>query len=69
MDAHLRTQLAGYKVPRSVWLVEKIGRTPAGKADYRWAHRYAQEQLATAGQGSQHAVEGQPAADGQHGLD
>ena len=45
LEAHLRTQIAGYKVPRSVWLVEQIGRTPAGKADYRWAHRYADEQL------------------------
>ena len=46
LDAHLRTQIAGYKVPRSVWLVEQIGRTPAGKADYGWARRYADEQLA-----------------------
>jgi 3-oxocholest-4-en-26-oate---CoA ligase len=43
LDAHLRTQVAGYKVPRSVWIVEEIGRTPAGKADYRWARRYAEE--------------------------
>ena len=46
LDAHLRTQIAGYKLPRSVWLVEQIGRTPAGKADYGWARRYADEQLA-----------------------
>ena len=46
LDAHLRTQIAGYKVPRSVWLVEQIGRTPAGKADYGWARRYVDEQLA-----------------------
>jgi len=43
LEAHLRTQIAGYKVPRSVWLVDQIGRTPAGKADYRWAHRYTEE--------------------------
>jgi 3-oxocholest-4-en-26-oate---CoA ligase len=48
LEAHLRTQLAGYKVPRSVWLVEQIGRTPAGKADYRWARQYAEKQLAEA---------------------
>ena len=41
LDAHLRTQIAGYKVPRSVWLVDQIGRTPAGKADYTWARRHA----------------------------
>jgi acyl-CoA synthetase (AMP-forming)/AMP-acid ligase II len=48
VEAHLRTMIAGYKVPRSVWLVEEIGRTPAGKADYSWARRYAEEQVATA---------------------
>lgn len=41
--AHLRQQVAGYKVPRSVWLVDQISRTPSGKADYRWAHRYAEQ--------------------------
>jgi 3-oxocholest-4-en-26-oate---CoA ligase len=35
-------------VPRSVWLVEQISRTPAGKADYRWARSYADEQMAAA---------------------
>jgi len=48
LEAHLRTQIAGYKVPRSVWIVEQIGRTPAGKADYRWARQYAEKQLADA---------------------
>jgi hypothetical protein len=28
-------------VPRSIWLVDSIGRTAVGKADYGWAHRYA----------------------------
>jgi acyl-CoA synthetase (AMP-forming)/AMP-acid ligase II len=46
LDQHLRAQLAGYKVPRSVWVVEEIGRTPAGKADYSWARRYAEQQPA-----------------------
>jgi acyl-CoA synthetase (AMP-forming)/AMP-acid ligase II len=50
LDAHLRTKIAGYKVPRSVWLVDQIGRTPAGKADYSWARRYAEEQLASGSQ-------------------
>ena len=35
--AHCRTKIAGYKVPRQLQLVEAIGRTPSGKADYRWA--------------------------------
>ena len=41
LEAHVRGQIAGYKVPRSIWLVDSIGRTAAGKADYGWAHRYA----------------------------
>jgi acyl-CoA synthetase (AMP-forming)/AMP-acid ligase II len=60
LEAHLRTQIAGYKVPRSVWLVDHIGRTPAGKADYRWAHRHAEEQLAAPPRPGP-APEGQPA--------
>jgi acyl-CoA synthetase (AMP-forming)/AMP-acid ligase II len=43
LESHLRTLVAGYKVPRSVWVVDQIGRTPAGKADYRWAHKFAAE--------------------------
>ena len=39
----MRDQIAGYKVPRSVWLVDEITRTPSGKADYRWAHQYAEQ--------------------------
>jgi fatty-acyl-CoA synthase len=35
--AHCRTAVAGYKVPRQLHLVDAIGRTPSGKADYRWA--------------------------------
>jgi acyl-CoA synthetase (AMP-forming)/AMP-acid ligase II len=38
--SHVRAEIAGYKVPRSIWLVDSIGRTAAGKADYGWAHRY-----------------------------
>jgi 3-oxocholest-4-en-26-oate---CoA ligase len=64
LETHLRTQIAGYKVPRSVWLVEQIGRTPAGKADYRWARRYAEERLAAAAPGAGAAPpEVQPVAD------
>jgi acyl-CoA synthetase (AMP-forming)/AMP-acid ligase II len=43
LEAHLRTQIAGYKVPRSIWVVDRISRTISGKADYRWAHQHAQE--------------------------
>ena len=41
LEAHLRRQIAGYKVPRSVWLVDAIRRAPSGKPDYTWARRYA----------------------------
>ncbi|MEU4619471.1 acyl-CoA synthetase [Actinoplanes sp. NPDC023801] len=43
LDTHVRQRIAGYKVPRSVWLVGRIARTISGKADYRWAHAYAKE--------------------------
>jgi acyl-CoA synthetase (AMP-forming)/AMP-acid ligase II len=43
LDVHLRREIAGYKVPRDVWLVDQINRTPSGKADYQWARRYVQE--------------------------
>jgi acyl-CoA synthetase (AMP-forming)/AMP-acid ligase II len=33
-----REQIAGYKCPRSVWFVDEIKRSPAGKPDYRWGH-------------------------------
>ena len=38
-----RTRLAGYKVPKRVVLVDEVVRSPAGKADYRWAVGVAQE--------------------------
>ncbi|QYC38944.1 Long-chain-fatty-acid--CoA ligase FadD19 [Nonomuraea coxensis DSM 45129] len=37
LDAHCRTRLSGYKVPRSYAFVDRMVRSPAGKADYRWA--------------------------------
>ena len=37
LDAHVRTLVAGYKVPRELHLVDKIERSPSGKPDYRWA--------------------------------
>jgi acyl-CoA synthetase (AMP-forming)/AMP-acid ligase II len=41
LDAHCRTRLSGYKVPRTYAFVEEILRSPAGKADYRWAGQVA----------------------------
>lgn len=37
-----RQSLAGYKVPRSIVVVDEVRRTPAGKADYRWAKAAAE---------------------------
>lgn len=39
-----RTHIAGYKVPRSVWFVDEIKRSPAGKSDLRWARHLATTQ-------------------------
>jgi acyl-CoA synthetase (AMP-forming)/AMP-acid ligase II len=41
LQEHVRGQIAGYKVPRTIWLVDDIGRTAAGKADYGWARQHA----------------------------
>jgi acyl-CoA synthetase (AMP-forming)/AMP-acid ligase II len=39
LQAHARGALAGYKIPRTLRLVERIERHPSGKVDYRWAAR------------------------------
>jgi acyl-CoA synthetase (AMP-forming)/AMP-acid ligase II len=43
LDAHCRDRLSGYKVPRTYAFVAELQRSPAGKADYRWARRVAEE--------------------------
>jgi acyl-CoA synthetase (AMP-forming)/AMP-acid ligase II len=40
---HCKTRLAGYKAPRHMVLVERIARSPSGKADYRWARSTAED--------------------------
>jgi acyl-CoA synthetase (AMP-forming)/AMP-acid ligase II len=37
LQKHVRESVAGYKVPRDLVVVDRIERSPAGKADYRWA--------------------------------
>jgi acyl-CoA synthetase (AMP-forming)/AMP-acid ligase II len=49
LTRHVRGQIAGYKVPRSIWVVESIGRTTAGKADYLWAHQHVTSHPPSAG--------------------
>ncbi len=37
LDSFVRAEITGYKVPRSLWFVDEVQRSPAGKPDYRWA--------------------------------
>jgi acyl-CoA synthetase (AMP-forming)/AMP-acid ligase II len=48
LAAHARKHLAGYKVPRSLHLVESIQRSPSGKPDYPWAKKLAEAEAAAA---------------------
>jgi acyl-CoA synthetase (AMP-forming)/AMP-acid ligase II len=48
LDAHLRTRLAGYKLPRELHLVDEIRRHPSGKPDYTWAHDHARRASSSA---------------------
>ena len=41
LQAHCRTYIAGYKVPRELHLVEQVRRSPSGKPDYPWAQAVA----------------------------
>jgi acyl-CoA synthetase (AMP-forming)/AMP-acid ligase II len=43
LQEHARGELAGYKIPRAMVLVDTVERTPAGKPDYAWAKRVAVE--------------------------
>lgn len=47
LDAHVRASIAAYKVPRSLWLVEEISRSPSGKPDYGWARTHTEQHPAT----------------------
>jgi acyl-CoA synthetase (AMP-forming)/AMP-acid ligase II len=49
LQAHLREHVAAYKLPRDLVLVDKVVRSPAGKADYRWAKATAVQATETAG--------------------
>ncbi|HMG42164.1 MAG TPA: acyl-CoA synthetase, partial [Acidimicrobiales bacterium] len=41
LDAHCRSRLAGYKIPRQMTLVAGVQRSPSGKPDYPWAQKIA----------------------------
>jgi acyl-CoA synthetase (AMP-forming)/AMP-acid ligase II len=42
---HLRGSLAGFKLPKHLVVVDRVERSPAGKADYRWAKAVAEERV------------------------
>lgn len=43
LDAHCRSVLAGFKVPKAFVMVAQVRRLGNGKADYRWAKRQVSE--------------------------
>ena len=45
-DRTCRAHLSGYKLPKAIFLAERIQRSPAGKADYRWAKDFAARSVA-----------------------
>ncbi len=40
------SRLAGYKVPKQLFVVDEVCRAPNGKADYKWARKVVEEALA-----------------------
>jgi len=46
LDSFVRSEIAGYKVPRSLWYVDEVKRSPAGKPDYCWAKDQTEERPA-----------------------
>jgi acyl-CoA synthetase (AMP-forming)/AMP-acid ligase II len=49
---HARSSLAGFKLPREIIVVDAVERTPAGKADYKWARAIAEERSTTSVEGT-----------------
>ena len=43
MREHCRQHIAGYKVPKEVFVVDEVFRGPNGKADYKLSTRTAEE--------------------------
>ncbi|MEV0366877.1 acyl-CoA synthetase [Nocardia fusca] len=39
----LTREISSYKLPRSLWFVDEIKRSPAGKPDYKWAKAQTEE--------------------------
>jgi len=49
VQTHSRAHLAGYKVPRVLYITSHIPRSPAGKADYAWARELITTTASAAG--------------------
>jgi 3-oxocholest-4-en-26-oate---CoA ligase len=47
VQAHCRLHLAGHKVPRQVFVVDLVPRSPSGKPDYPWAREIAGSGIGT----------------------
>ena len=45
LTKYVRGQLADYKAPRELVLVDAVVRSPSGKPDYRWARTTAEAAL------------------------
>lgn len=45
---YTKKKLAGYKVPKQLFSVERVQRAPNGKADYKWARQEIEGRLAAA---------------------
>ena len=56
--ASVRDRVAAYKAPRRVVFVDEIVRSPAGKADYRWARAVAIDAATQGGAPGQAAQDG-----------
>ncbi|CAB5022672.1 unannotated protein [freshwater metagenome] len=41
LAAHCRDHVAGYKIPKRLYLTDAIVRAPSGKPDYPWAKQFA----------------------------
>ena len=42
----VRKRLAGYKLPKTIIFTNEVERAPNGKANYKWAKKFAEEALA-----------------------
>jgi acyl-coenzyme A synthetase/AMP-(fatty) acid ligase len=45
LTEYARGHIAGYKIPRSIWLVNALSRTVTGKPDYGWARLHAERHV------------------------